>query len=43
MNDHPAIGQFFRTYSAEPVGATPPQPTVPDRSDEATNTIELDH
>jgi hypothetical protein len=43
MNDPGAIGHFFRTYSAEPVGATPLQPIVPDRSDDATNTIELDH
>src|SRR5262245_12165529 len=34
---------FLQKYGATPVGATPPQPVVPERDEETTNTIELDH
>jgi hypothetical protein len=42
MNSDGAIGHFFKTYSATPVGVTPPQPTIAPDGDEPADTVDLD-
>jgi hypothetical protein len=41
MKTNSAIGRFFRTYAAEPVGPTPVQPNVPSEEEEKSDTIDL--
>ena len=42
MTSREGIGRFLRTYSAEPVGATPPQPLVRESTDEGTTAQTID-